>query len=249
MRFPSRVAWLAGAGLAQFGEFGFVLAKLGHSVGLMGRRELELFLTAGGFSMFITPIAMSLAPHFTAGQRLLRPLERLLGVTGIDEPAPEHRNLSNHIVLAGFGVAGKLLASSLQRAGIPFIVLEMNAETVRTARAEGMPIYYGDITSPEAMSHAGVARSRALVLCINDPAAARRALYAVHSFAPQVTIFFRSRYLADQIELRAMGADEIVTEELISAVEMLERLLKHSGVPESTISRCVASARLAEAKA
>ncbi|MFH1018229.1 MAG: cation:proton antiporter [Pseudomonadota bacterium] len=249
MRFPSRVAWLAGAGLAQFGEFGFVLAVLGQSVGLMGHRELELFLTAGGFSMFVTPIAMSLAPHFAAGEKILQPLEHLLGVQGIDEPAPEHKNLSGHIVIAGYGVAGKLLASALARSGIPYLVLEMNAETVRTARSLGIPIYYGDIASREAMAYAGVERSRALVLMINDPAASRRALTAVHSFAPHVTIFIRSRYLSHQIELRSLGADEVVSEELVSAMEMLGRVLHHAGVPDSEITRCVDAARLAEAKA
>ncbi len=243
MGFPSRIAWLAGAGLAQFGEFGFVLAMLGQSVGLMDHRELELFLTAGAFSMFITPIAMSLAPHFSAGEKILQPLERLLGVRGIDEPAPEHRHLSNHIVLAGFGVAGKLVAAALAKSGIPYVVLEMNADSVKTAREQGIPIYYGDITSPEAMAYAGVDRSRALVLMINDPAAARRALVAVHSFAPNVTIFIRSRYFADRDRLRSLGAHEVVSEELISAMEMLQRVLHHAGVPDPEIARAVETAR------
>ena len=86
MRFPARVAWLAGVGLAQFGEFGFVLARLGESQrrGRRRRRSRPL-LAAGIASMFLTPLLVRVAPHITAGERLLAPLERLIGVRSIDE--------------------------------------------------------------------------------------------------------------------------------------------------------------------
>ena len=91
MRFPARVAWLAGAALAQFGEFGFVLGKEAERTGLMSRAELEPILTAGLLSMFITRVVMSVAPRFTAGEAILRPLARLLRVKCIDDLEPDPR--------------------------------------------------------------------------------------------------------------------------------------------------------------
>jgi CPA2 family monovalent cation:H+ antiporter-2 len=78
MRFPSRVAWLAGVGLAQFGEFGFVLSRLAQSSGVVDEADVSPLLAAGIASMFLTPLFVRAAPHITAGERLLAPLERLI---------------------------------------------------------------------------------------------------------------------------------------------------------------------------
>ena len=83
MRFPARAMWLAGVGLAQFGEFGFVLIQLAHSTGLADKHATGTLLAAGIISMFLTPVIIRIAPHVTAGERLLAPLTRLLGVRGI----------------------------------------------------------------------------------------------------------------------------------------------------------------------
>src|SRR5687768_15738674 len=85
MRFPSRVAWLAGVGLAQFGEFGFVLTRLAQSHGVIDEDATAPLLAAGIGSMFLTPLLVRAAPHITAGERLLAPLEKLIGVRSIDE--------------------------------------------------------------------------------------------------------------------------------------------------------------------
>lgn len=109
MRFPSRVAWLSGVGLAQFGEFGFVLARLGEDSGVVTESELQPLLAAGIFSMFLTPLLVRAAPHVTAGERLLAPLERLIGVKSVDE-VDEDDGLTaprNQVVIVGFGVADR----------------------------------------------------------------------------------------------------------------------------------------------
>src|SRR5262249_12883300 len=135
MRFPSRVAWLAGAGLAQFGEFGFVLCRLGQSSGVVDDHAVGPVLAAGITSMFLTPLFVRTAPHVKAGERLLAPLERLIGVRSIDE-ADEGRVLERHVVLVGYGIAGRLAARTLSACGIPFVVLELNADNVRAAKGE-----------------------------------------------------------------------------------------------------------------
>src|SRR5690606_24372904 len=95
MRFPPRAGWLAGVGLAQFGEFGFVLLKTGHAEGVMDGALLDPILSAGIASMFITPLLVRWAPHLTAGERLLAPLARLLGARAIgDEPEQGEGHLS-----------------------------------------------------------------------------------------------------------------------------------------------------------
>jgi len=180
-------------------------------------------------------MAMEFAPKLRAGEALLRPQERLLRAPGIDEPEPQHQGLTDHVVVVGYGVAGRLLVRSLAHAGVPHLVLELNAEAVRNARASGAPAYYGDITSPEALMYAQVPYARALVLLINDPNAARRAVSAARAVCPVTPILIRTRYLADSSELRDLGADIVVAEELESGTEMAAHVLHSTGRSETDV--------------
>jgi monovalent cation:H+ antiporter-2, CPA2 family len=243
MRFPARALWLAGIGLAQFGEFGFVLAKVGQEQGLLSEADVQALLAAGVLSIFLTPLAIRVAPHITAGEKLLQPLARLIGARSIDDRPPDGPGVSDHVVIVGYGLAGRLLAESLAGRQIPFLVLELNAETVRKAQAAGEPVFYGDVTSVEALEHARLGQARALVLLINDPAAARRAVDAAHKHAPQIPIIMRTRYIAEEEEAIALGASHVICEELESAVEAVARVMRQLAVPRNLIEERVEQIR------
>jgi monovalent cation:H+ antiporter-2, CPA2 family len=242
MRFPSRVAWLAGVGLAQFGEFGFVLARLAQSNGVVDDAAVSPLLAAGIASMFLTPLFVRAAPHITAGERLLAPLERLIGVRSIDE-ADESRKLENHVIVVGFGVAGLLAARSLTSAGAPFVVLELNAGNVRRGKELGLPVYYGDATSEEALGHAHLSEARLVVLLMNDQQAAQRVVDMVRRVAPNVPVLMRTRYLAEREGLMKMGARDVVAEEVEGAVEVIARLLRTIEVPRNVIDETIQTIR------
>lgn len=244
MRFPARVAWLAGAGLAQFSEFGFVLLGVGVGVGLAGPDEIRVLVAGGVLSMLVTPLVMKVAPHISAGQGLLRPLERLLGVRGIDEvelgaiqpPFPLHSDrpgasaIRDHVVVVGYGVAGRVVSQALLEARIPYVVLELNAETVRVASGAGEPVFYADAAQPEALRHARLQDARALVLLINDPDAVNRIVAVARERAPRVPVFVRTRYLADRSYLETLGAAEVVVDEVEAGIEVLVRVLRRLGL-------------------
>jgi CPA2 family monovalent cation:H+ antiporter-2 len=242
MRFPSRVAWLAGVGLAQFGEFGFVLARLAQSNGVVDEQAVSPLLAAGIASMFLTPLLVRAAPHITAGERLLAPLERLIGVRSIDE-ADETRKLEGHVIVVGFGVAGLLAAHSLTAAGAPFVVLELNAANVRKGKELGLPVYYGDATSEEALGHAHLAEARLVVLLMNDQQAAERIVAMVRRLAPGVPVLMRTHFLAQREGLLQMGARDVVAEEVEGAVEVIARLLRTIEVPRNVIEETIQTVR------
>lgn len=244
MRFPVRVAWLAGVGLAQFGEFGFVLARLAELNGVVAPEANRPLLAAGIASMFLTPLLVRAAPHFTAGERLLAPIERLIGVRSIDEADQGTASLRNHVVIVGYGVAGKLTAKALETCQLPYVVLELNAETVRDAKSRGEPLYYGDATSAEALGHAHLEDARALVLLMNDAQAVNRVVDTARRVAPHVPIIVRARYLADRNELAKLGARDVVAEEVEGAVEIMSRLLRVMEVPRNVIDMRLHEARV-----
>lgn len=225
MKFPPRVAWLAGVGLAQFGEFGFVLVQMGQDVGAIDAERARTVLAAGVISMFFTPTMVRLAPTFRAGEALLAPLARLLGARSIDACTPEEeRHLKGHVVIVGFGVAGRHLATQLTARGTPWLVLELNAENVRKARAEGLPVWLGDATSPEALDHAHLPEAKALVIVASDPAGAERIVEAARRRAPELPIHVRTRYLAERERLVRLGATEVVAEEWEAALALVKQV-------------------------
>jgi CPA2 family monovalent cation:H+ antiporter-2 len=229
MRFPARVAWLAGVGLAQFGEFGFVLAKLGQSNGIISADDMRPLLGAGVISMFLTPLLVRLAPHLRAGEKLLSPLERLIGVRSIDEDTNPSKTWHDHVIIVGFGLAGRLTARALREANVPYLILELNAKTVADARNDGEHVFYGDATSAEALEHAHIEKARALVLVMNDPQAATRVSDVARRLAPNVPTLMRARFVLERPDLLAAGANEVIVEEVESGLRVAERTLDTLG--------------------
>jgi CPA2 family monovalent cation:H+ antiporter-2 len=223
MRFPPSVAVASAVGLAQFGEFGFVLARVGEEARLVTPSQTRTLLAAGILSMLVTPIALRATPHLAAGARRLRALERRL-VGHTPEDVPDDPPLRNHVVIVGYGVAGQMLAASLRGQGVPYTVVELNAETVRRARAHGERIVYGDIASYETLVHIGAHNAAALVLLINDPHAAERAVQSARREAPTTPIFVRTPFRANVERLRALGATEVVAGEVEAGEAMVRKV-------------------------
>lgn len=247
MRFPARVAWLAGVGLAQFGEFGFVLTRLAESNGVIDEPQAAPLLAAGILSMFLTPLFARWAPHVRAGERLLAALERVIGVQGIDEPDPGHAAISGHVIVVGFGLAGRFATQSLMTAQIPVIALELNANNVKKGREAGLPVYYGDATSEEALRHARLDQARLVVLLMNDPQGAQRIVDTIRRTASHVPLLMRTRYLLERPRLLALGASEVVVEEVEGSLEIITRMLDTLQVPREQIDAEVAHVRSATA--
>lgn len=243
MRFPPRVAWLSGVGLAQFGEFGFVLTQLAQKHQVLPESHVSPLLSAGILSMFFTPLLSRLAPHITAGEKLLAPLEKLLGVRSIDEADDTTQSIRDHIVIIGFGVAGQMAARTLRMCNVPLLVLELNADNVRLGKKMGLPVYYGDATSEEALRHAHIEQAKSVVLLINDSTAAERVVDTLRRVAPQVGILMRTRYMAERNALFALGAHDVVAEEVEGAIEVISRMLGQLGTPRNLIDERIRDLR------
>jgi monovalent cation:H+ antiporter-2, CPA2 family len=244
MRFPPRAAIIAGFALAQFGEFGFVLLNTAAGMDLFDIAGDGRWLWAAALiTMFFTPLVLRFSPHLAAGAKLLKPLERLLGARGMDEPSKTDEKLSGHVVVAGYGVSGRAVAGALKTVGVPYLILEMNAETVRAAQQAGEPAYYADVSSEEALHHARVDHARAFLLTINDPGAIKRTIDAVRRVAPEIPILVRARFLVERDTLIKAGATDVVIGELEAAVEILARVLRLMQIPRNMIDRELALVR------
>jgi CPA2 family monovalent cation:H+ antiporter-2 len=244
MRLPLRVAVLAGVALAQVGEFAFVL--LGTSAGktLLGPGFTSVFVAAAILSMLLTPLALALGPHLAAGMGRIRSLTRLLDVRASDEAQEGVAELADHVIVAGFGLAGRALARILKEHAAPYLLVDLNPQSVREASRAGEPAFYGDVTSAEVLHHLGVERARELIVVVNDPGAAERAARAARRLAPRLHITVRTRYQADVPGLLAAGATEVVVGELETAVETVRRALGRLGADPARVDYELALVRL-----
>jgi CPA2 family monovalent cation:H+ antiporter-2 len=224
---PLRVAVTSGIGLAQVGEFSFILGQSGLDAGLLPQTMWQVMLGASVATMILTPSLLASAPAIAAR---LRPRRRPRAKTEAGIP-----RLSNHVIVLGFGVGGQLVARALQGIGVPYLVLELNGATIRRARAEGERIFYGDATSPESLHAAGVEHALAVVSLLSDPDAAARMVRIVRGMAPAVPIVIRTRYRLEAERLQQMGVSVAVAEELEASLEVVAQLLGRLDVPGNVI--------------
>jgi len=159
-----------------------------------------------------------------------------------DAPAPSEA-YNGHILIVGFGVTGHNLAYSARRSNVPYAVVEVNAGIVKEARAQGEPIHYGDASQPPILELVHADRARAIVVVIDDPAGARRVVELCRRFAPDAYVLVRSRYLREVEALMALGADEVIADELEVSIEVFSRVLARMLVPREDIKAMIGDVR------
>lgn len=240
--FPVRTAVLVGLMLAQVGEFSFVLAKNGLTHGLLTAANYQRFLDVSVLTMALTPLLMSLAPRLAdAAMRLPLPLVLKRGT--LPPQSPQTPQPKDHLMIIGFGVTGRQVSRAAQNAGIPYVVIEMNPETVRRERLKGEPIYFGDAAQPEILNLANIQAARIAVIAINDPAATRHITALARKLSPAIYLIVRTRYLSELKALFELGADEVIPEEFETSVEIFARVLRKYLVPKSDIEKFIQEVR------
>lgn len=233
---PMRVALHTGLGLAQIGEFSFVLALAGKTSGLITEDLYQIFLSASVITMMTTPFIFKAAPNVSGWAASKMPFKRFIKGERISEGRPFPKKIAGHVIIIGFGLNGRNLARVLRLSDIPYVVLELNNEAVRKMQKKGEPIYYGDGTSIEVLHKLGIHTAEVLVVAILDAAATRRIVSIARKENPNLYIIVRTRYVAEVDELKKLGANEVIPEEFETSVEIFSRVLYHFHVPRNVIA-------------
>ena len=235
-----RISVMTAFGLAQVGEFSFVLAKAGVGEGLLSTIDYQRFLGASIISMIATPFLIKAAPSIGYAVQSMFARDSLLEPSVAPLGPSEKRG---HVVIVGFGLNGRNLAKVLRRTGVQYVVLELNAEAVHNARKEGEPVIYGDATRREVLTHVGIEFARIVVLAISDPSATRHTVSLARQLNPDIHIIVRTRYMSELQDLRQLGADEVIPEEFETSIEIFSRVLKEYGMARSVIQRQIDAVR------
>jgi monovalent cation:H+ antiporter-2, CPA2 family len=242
LSYPLRTAVLTGLALAQIGEFSFVLARAGLGGDLIGEEMYQMFVAAAVITMLAAPFLLRVAP-VAADHAAQLPLARWFDGRPRTEGDERGVSLKDHVIIAGFGVNGRNVARALAAANIPYLVLEMNPETVRVERGKGTPIAYGDAAHEAVLRHAHIEAARVVVVAISDAAATRRVIELARRLNPGVYLIARTRYSQEVGPLSDLGANEAIPEEFETSIEIFARVLRRYLVPREDIERQIAAIR------
>jgi glutathione-regulated potassium-efflux system protein KefB len=221
-----RPARRLGLSLSQGGEFGFVLFTAGLTAGVIDDPTSDLLIAVVTISMAVTPLLLLIERRLS---------ERLSG-----DPALGFEQLPNrdeHVVVAGFGRFGQIVARVLRGKKIPFIALDISAEQVELVKKFGAQAFFGDASRAEILEAAQIAHARAFVLAIDDIEASMRAAeYVIRRF-PDMPIYARARNRNHAMRLLDLGITAVHRETFLSALDMTRELLVGLGYSERESDR------------
>jgi monovalent cation:H+ antiporter-2, CPA2 family len=238
VRAPLRISLIVGLRLAQVGEFSLILAAIGLDKGLFSNDQYQLLLVVSILSVLIAPLLIQVSSKFS-----IWIFSRWKTEEGVEKEV-EEESLSEHVIIAGYGLGGRTLAKVLQEAEIPFIILELNGEKIKRALTEGMTTYYGDCTQEETLLRAGVKQARMIVYAISDQVSSERAIRLTRKLNLDIKIMVRTRLASQVEELKTAGADVVIPEEFETSIEIFCRVLKEYRIPNNVIEQQVELIRM-----
>jgi len=236
LRMPLRVCVMTALALAQMGEFSFVLLFSVQGSGLIDKTLESNLISVAILSMFVTPFAMSYGPRLAAGLGKLPRLRRLLEVEMAEGATDSVSEMRDHVIVGGYGFAGRELSKALKDYGIPHVIVDINMDNVSKASQEGGYAFFGDVTNQDVLVKLGAEHAGELVLLVNDPGAAEHAARVARKLAPSLHIVVRTHYLLDIEPILAAGADDVVPAEREAAVEVTSLVLNRHQVDSQQIA-------------
>ena len=233
-RHPVRTALTVSASLAQIGEFSFILASLGGSLGLLPADGRDLILAGAILSIALNPITFAgIAPMtrwLEARPRLLALLERR-GAARHRKLVVDARHMRDHAILVGYGRVGGAIGPMIRAQGLPLVVIERDHLMLASAQAEGVPTIVGDASAPGVLIAAGIEHARLIVVATPDGFQARRIVEMAHELRQGIDIVVRTHSASEMEALEAMQVGRVVMGERELANGMLEYALRSLGVP------------------
>jgi len=230
--YPLRTGLTVAAGLAQIGEFSFILATAGVALAVLPDAAFQLVVAGAIISITLNPLLFAavdpIDAWFKARPHLRRRLER--GGGPLARPVPSDEPMSGHAVICGWGRVGRTVARALESRGFRYVVIEEHRRTVEGLRERGIQALYGDIADAELLKHAGVARARVLVFAAYDPPAAEFAVEHSRRVNPRIEIVARVETPEEGKRLLELGASQTVEGERELAVQMARYTLRRFGV-------------------
>jgi glutathione-regulated potassium-efflux system protein KefB len=220
-----------GLSLSQGGEFAFLLLAVGATVGVLAREQAELLNVVVTLSMVATPPLLLLDHWLAARTKTAAPLYEAL---------PEN---DGHVIIAGFGRVGQVVARILRAKKIPFTALDISAEQVEFVKKFGAEAFFGDASRIDILEAAQAAKARAFVLAIDDIEASMRTAQIVREHFPTLPIYARARNRTHAHRLLDLGITNVERETFLGALAITKQVLRGTGLTQKEADRTIKTFR------
>lgn len=232
-------SWAAGLKLCQMGEFSFVLAALAVDHEILTSQQGSLLLTVGVMSMAITPWLVDKSPEFA--KAISR--EPVLDVTGLEQELNQNTDISDHVLIFGFGRVGQSVSRLLKTEAIPYMVVDTDPIRVQESQSAGEPVLFGDVKQKDILRAVGIERAKLVLITFDQHEKAKSVIQLISSLYPDLPIVVRTRKDYRMEELLSSGATQVVPEILEGSLMLVTQVMQLSGVPMSRILKRVRKER------
>ncbi len=236
-RYPLKTALIAGLGLAQIGEFSFVLASEGQTLGIVSRRVYLLILGTTAVTLVLTPFVLRLVPKLFAWGESIPWLAKYLDQS--DEPlaVSEDLPIQNHVIVCGYGRIGRNIVRLLRDRNYPVLVIDQSEAQIQKVREAGIPYIYGNAASSYVLEKAGVAQAQGMAIALPDAMSTRLCVKRSLEIAPDLDLVVRANKDKDIELLYQLGAREVVQPEFETSLELSAHLMAGMGLPTPAVQR------------
>jgi monovalent cation:H+ antiporter-2, CPA2 family len=242
-RYPLKTALIAGFGLAQIGEFSFVLASKGQVLGVVSRPVYLLILGTTAVTLVFTPFVLRLIPQLFIWAETVPWLRSWLEGADIPIDVPDDLPKQNHIVVCGYGRIGRNIVQMLREYKYPVVVIDQSEQVIQALRDDEIPYVYGNAASLHVMEAAGVEQAKGLAIALPDPMSTRLCLKRALELSPDLDVVVRAGKDRDIELLYQLGAREVVQPEFEASLELSSHLLTSIGVPLPAVQQEMAEIR------
>lgn len=219
---------LLAVGLAQIGEFAFVLLSYAFQLNILNNAQLDIMLVATALTMSLAPILGIL------NERLILPR---IGTKETEKRPVDHIAKSHKVILVGFGDFGSTVGRFLRASGVETTILDHDSSRVDLLRKMGFNVYYGDATRMDLLESAGISDAKILICAIDDPETSTHLAKILKEKYPNLKLMFRAKNRSDAYELLNMGIQNVYRESLESSVKLASDALHSMGFRKYTVHR------------
>ncbi|MBF0354085.1 MAG: cation:proton antiporter [Alphaproteobacteria bacterium] len=224
--------------LSQSGEFAFVLFGLAGSEGILDKETAKFLVLCVSLSMAATPVIDRMNARLLAHLKRTEPVLPI-PVVELKAAAEEEPLATPHVLIAGFGRVGKTVGRMLEERGIPYLGLDKDPERVAECRAQGFEVFYGDASHATVLKAAGASESTTVIITIDQPGAAEKAVHAFRHHFPKARIFMRARDHRQASALMTAGASVCIPETLEASLQLGAAALRDMGVADGEVEKLV----------
>lgn len=232
-----KTAILSALGLTQVGEFAFIIFSQARNLKILSFEDASLGIAVALVSLVLSPLVFRYSyvfwrklKNFSQGKSLL---SKYFARSASQKEKIEE--ISDHIVICGFGRVGRWVGKALDSLGIGFLVVDYNEKAAREAREKGIKVIYGDASDIEIIKQARIPFAKCVVVAIPDKVAQEELITHIQTISPNVKIFARAHLDEDAARLRFLRVDKVVQPEFEAAIGIVGSVLTALGISHPEI--------------